>query len=401
MKYYNRIKFPKARKIMRKHQFVHLHVHSDYSLMNGMCKLAELAAMTKKYNMPAMALTDHGTIDGIKSFIDNFQELGVKPIIGCEVYLMPTAYHAGQHNRLCHLTLLAENYQGYKNLCKLVASATQHRLYCKPVIDKKLLANYSSGLIGLSGCIKGEISSLLLDERITEASQALRDYLNIFGREKFYLELTDHGLSIQQKVNKGLIALSKEFDVKVVATNDVHYLNRNDAKAQDLLRCIKNDTTILDRSRYSFDSDEFYFKSGAELARIFSSIPEAISNTLLIAEQCNISLTLVNEDIKQRSGSLNNYNSYQQFGGISLMKTIFKAMGKCPIEWSSYQKPTADKFHCENYDNLLNNNSPEFEKFTDKQRCIKEALYYAHRLNGLNKSIKGFKQDSSYSNIKE
>ncbi|MCF6177363.1 MAG: PHP domain-containing protein [Victivallaceae bacterium] len=354
-----------------------------------MCKLAKLAAMTKKYNMPAMALTDHGTIDGIKSFIENFQELGVKPIIGCEVYLMPTAYHAGQHNRLCHLTLLAKNYRGYKNLRKLVASATQHRLYCKPVIDKKLLANYSSGLIVLSGCIKGEISSLLLDERITEAKQALRYYLNIFGREKFYLELTDHGLSIQKKVNKGLIAFSKEFDIKVVATNDVHYVDKDDAKAQDLLRCIKNGITILDKSRYSFDSDEFYFKSGEELAIIFSSIPEAISNTLLIAEQCNISLPLVNEDIQQRSGSLNNYNSYQQFGGISLMKTIFKAMGKSPHAWSRYQKLTTKESYCEICDNLLDGNSSELEQITDKQIWIKEALYYANCLNGLNKSIKG------------
>jgi len=331
---------------MSKNQFVHLHVHSDYSLLNGMCTINGIARLAENYNMPAVALTDHGNMAGVIKFYRHLSEIysDLKPIIGCEVYLSPTTRFDTSHTELFHLVLLAKDYKGYQNLCRIVsaghleggynqelrrkqrgmnrqqsiATRCKHRNIkptCenKPRIDKQILTEYSEGLIALSGCIKGEISLPILEDRMDDAKRILNEYLDIFGRDNFYLELTDHGMAIQKMANKGLISLGKEFDVKVVATNDVHYLKQEDSKAHDLLRCIKDNTILTDNKRYKFSSDHYYFKTDDEMLATFAEIPKAISNTLEVAEKCNLKIPFAPEVNRYPVYELNSYLSKKEY----------------------------------------------------------------------------------------
>ena len=282
--------------------FVHLHVHTQYSLLDGAIRLKDLLETAVGYQMPAVAITDHGNMFGALEFYDMARKAGIKPIIGCEVYLAPRSRldrHTGgeltangEEDRNYHLVLLAKDLTGYRNLLKLVTRAYLEGFYYKPRIDKALLRQYHEGLIGLSSCLKGEIASLLLRNQDGTARKTALEYAEIFGPENFYLELQANGIPEQDAVNETLIRMGKDLGIPLAATNDCHYLRKADARAHEVLLCIQTGKTILDEKRMKFQTDHLYFKSPEEMARAFSHVPEALENTLVIAERCNLDLQL-------------------------------------------------------------------------------------------------------------
>ncbi len=287
-------------------EFVHLHVHTDYSVLDGACAIChdqkdkvDLVKLAHLYKMSAIAMTDHGVMGGAIDFYEQLNAHALKPLIGCEMNVSPTKYNDKTQNtpniKGFHIVLLAKDFEGYQNLCKLDSIANLEGVYYKPRVDKELLAKYSKGLIALSACLKGELAVNILAGKIKETKHALQNYLDIFGRDNFYLELMDHGIEDQKKVNKELILLAREFKVPLVATNDVHYLKKEYAKSHELLLCIQTNATINDAKRLKFSSDEFYFKSGDEMLELFKEIPEAIKNTLEVAEKCNLIIPFVPE----------------------------------------------------------------------------------------------------------
>ena len=280
---------------MRYTGFVHLHVHSQYSLLDGACHLERLIQKAKEYKMPALALTDHGNLFGAIDFYSLAQREGVKPIIGCEVYVAPGSRlerypQDGQYEGANHLTLLARDKIGYKNLMKLVTAGYLEGFYYKPRIDKELLSQHSEGLLALSGCLNSELCQLLLQKDEERALGAAAWHRDLFGKENYFLELQHHGIPAQQEVNQGLLKVAKKLEVSLVATNDVHYLNTSDHKAHDILLCIQTGKTVADKDRMRFSAEQFYFKSPQEMQNIFGELPEALSNTLAIAERCNLQL---------------------------------------------------------------------------------------------------------------
>ncbi|CCJ33568.1 DNA polymerase III alpha subunit [Caloramator australicus RC3] len=273
--------------------FVHLHVHTEYSLLDGSSRIKDIVKKAKEYGMPSLAITDHGAMFGVIDFYKACREVGIKPILGCEVYVAPrkmTDKVAGIDNEYYHLVLIAENNEGYKNLMKIVSKAALEGFYYKPRVDKELLKKYSKGIIALSACLAGEVQDLLLKGRYEDAKRIALELEDIFGRGNFYLELQDHGIEEQRTVNEKLIDLSKETGIPLVATNDVHYVNKEDAVAHEILLCIQTGKTIDDEDRMKFPTDEFYLKSPEEMKRLFDFVPEAIENTIKISERCNVEL---------------------------------------------------------------------------------------------------------------
>lgn len=274
--------------------FVHLHVHSEFSLLDGACRIDDLAETAQKYKMPALAVTDHGNLFGAIEFYLSCIKHGVKPIIGCEVYMAPGSRFEksthGLRGASYHLTLLAKDEQGYKNLIQLVSAAYLEGFYYKPRIDKELLSQYSKGLVALSGCLSGEIAHLFNMGQRERAYKAASEYKDIFSAENFFLELQDNQIQEQHQVNQELLKLSKDLQLRLVATGDVHYMEREQSKAHEVLLCIQTQTTLDDPKRMKFQTDEFYFKSPEEMIHSFREIPEALSNTLLVAEMCNLEL---------------------------------------------------------------------------------------------------------------
>lgn len=271
--------------------FCHLHTHTEYSLLDGEANIKKLVARVKELGMQSCAITDHGTMFGVVDFYRECKANGIKPVIGCEVYVAPNSRFDKVHgvdNRYSHLILLAENETGYKNLIYLVSMGCIEGYYYKPRIDKDLLRQHSEGIIALSACIAGEIPSLLLNGDKEGARRAAREYMDIFGKDNYFIEIQDHGLPEQKQVLPELIAIAKELELGVVATNDIHYLTREDAFYQDVLMCIQMEKTIDDEDRMRFESQEFYIKSEDEMRTLFSYIPEAIENTAKIAERCNV-----------------------------------------------------------------------------------------------------------------
>ncbi len=270
--------------------FVHLHVHSEYSLLDGACRLDDLAQRAAELGMPAVALTDHGVLYGAVQFYKACKKHGVKPILGCEVYVAPGSRHDRRprvDDKNYHLVLLAENEEGYRNLLAVVSEAHLTGFYYKPRVDKELLQQHQAGLIALSSCLGGEIPQLLLARDPGAARRAAREYQDIFGQDRFYLELQDHGQEEQAEVNRQLVQMAAELGLPLVATNDVHYLRRSDAPHHDVLLTIGLQRTVDDPGRLRFPSDQFYLKSGEEMAERFSYLPEALENTVRIAERCN------------------------------------------------------------------------------------------------------------------
>ena len=274
--------------------FVHLHVHSEYSLLDGACRIDGMMDRVKELGQSAIALTDHGVMYGCIDFYKAAKAAGVKPIIGCEVYMarrrMSDRIH-GIDNDPYHLVLLCENRTGYENLCYLVSEAFLHGFYGKPRVDLELLEAHHEGLIALSACLGGAIPQALLDEDYDRAQRFARELSRIFGPEHFYLELQDHGIASQRPVNQGLMRLARETGLPLVVTNDAHYLRKEDADVQDILLCIQTGKTMDDLNRMRFETQEFYLKSEEELRALFPGCDEAFENTAKIAEMCNVEFT--------------------------------------------------------------------------------------------------------------
>lgn len=277
--------------------YVPLHLHSEYSLLDGAIRIKELVEQATAFKMPAVALTDHGNLFGVIDFYRQVTKAGIKPIIGCEVYVAPRTRFEKRppteaHETTFHLILLAKDNHGYRNLVSLVTKAYTEGFYYKPRIDKDLLSEYGTGLIGLTSCLKGEVPYYLQRGMFDRAREKALEYKHILGPENFYIEVQNNDLSEQEEVNRRLIELARNLEIGVVATNDCHYLRKEDAKAHDILLCIQTGKTVGDKDRLHLNSDGFYFKSPDEMKNAFKEIPEAILNTRAIAERCNVEFTL-------------------------------------------------------------------------------------------------------------
>ena len=274
-------------------QFVHLHAHSEYSLLDGACRItddrgkpSELIKFVAAQKMPALAMTDHGNIFGAIEFYKSCQTEGIKPIIGMEAYVAPKLRNdrsgtlSTSNN---HLTLLAKNEKGYENLMKLTSISYLEGFYYKPRIDWEILEKYHEGLIALSGCLKGKIAETILQEKSDQTLELAGKYQEIFGKGNFYLEIMDHGIEAQKKVDRTLTELSQKTGIPLVATNDCHYFKKEDAFAHDVLLCIGTGKVVSESNRMRYASEEFYYKSPQEMEKLFSEVPQALHSTIEIA----------------------------------------------------------------------------------------------------------------------
>jgi len=277
--------------------FVHLHLHSQYSLLDGAIKIGELVQRARELEMPALAITDHGNMFGAIEFYQTARAAEIKPIFGCEVYVakgsrLTKGNARGSSDASHHLVLLAENLEGYRNLCRLVSAAYREGFYYKPRVDWDLLREHNQGLIALTACLGGEIPTLIEQGKMEDALRRSREMAEIFDNERLYLELQENFIPEQTRVNRGLKEISQELGLPLVATNDCHYLTREQAHAHEVLLCIQTGKTMDDPSRMRFPNDEFYVKTPQEMAELFSDVPEAIANTARIAERCNVEIDL-------------------------------------------------------------------------------------------------------------
>jgi DNA polymerase-3 subunit alpha len=281
---------------MNSSNFVHLHLHTDYSLLDGACEIGELTAEAARRGMPAVAVTDHGNLFAAANFYHQATTHGVKPIIGCEMYVAPDNHknRGTEAERSNHLVLLCENDEGYRNLMKLVSTGYLDGFYYKPRVDHELLAKHSKGLIALSACLRGEVADALLADKYEQAKTSAYRLRDIFGKGNFFLEVQDQGLEQDIRVNRELIRLSKESGIPLVATNDCHYLTQSDSHAQEVLMCIQTGKTMSDSQRMKFATDQFYFKTAEEMAQVFRDLPDAVTRTVAIAERCNVKIQRVN-----------------------------------------------------------------------------------------------------------
>jgi len=272
--------------------FVHLHVHTQYSLLDGAIRIDPLFERVVRFGMDAVAVTDHGTMFGALEFYNKARKAGVKPIIGCECYLAPrrlTDKTPLDKTRTSHLILLSENQEGYRNLCKLATIAQLKGFYYKPRIDKDVLKQHSKGLIALSGCMRGEISRLIQEGRTDQADEAARFFLDVFGEGNFFLEVQENGIDVQEKTNLGLLDMSQRLSIPLVATNDCHYLDKDDVRAHDVLLCIQTGKTVHETERLKFKTDQLYLKSKSEMHSAFKDYPGALEHSVEIARRCNLS----------------------------------------------------------------------------------------------------------------
>ena len=274
---------------MGEKKFCHLHLHTEYSLLDGSGKISKVIKQAKELGMDSVAITDHGVMYGCVDFYKKAKEEGIKPILGCEIYVAGKSMHIktpDKENHTYHLVLLVKNETGYENLMKIVSEGSINGFYYKPRVDHDYLREHSEGLIALSACLGGEVQNYILKGNEEKAREIALLYKDIF-KDGFYLELQNHGLEENRKVNEFNIKLSKELDIPLVATNDVHYVKKEDAKAHDILLCIQTGKTINDENRMRYPSETFYLKSPEEMYDMFSYVPEALENTIKIAEECN------------------------------------------------------------------------------------------------------------------
>lgn len=276
---------------MEDKKFVHLHVHTEYSLLDGANRIKELPKRVKELGMDAVAITDHGVMYGAIEFYKECKKQGVKPIIGCEVYVAPRSRTQKENNiddKYGHLILLCKNNTGYKNLIKIVSDSFTEGYYYKPRTDLEMLRKYHEGLICTSACLAGFVSRALLEDDYEKAKQVALEYIDIFGKENFYIELQHNGLEEQVRANQGLIRLARELDVPMIATNDAHYLKREDAYSHEVLLCVQTGKKMIDEDRMRFGTDEFFIKSPEEMYDNFKNLPEVCENTVKLAERCNV-----------------------------------------------------------------------------------------------------------------
>ncbi len=269
--------------------FVHLHVHTQYSLLDGAIRIDSLLSQAKAFGMEAVSITDHGTMFGALEFYTKAQKAGLRPVIGCEIYVAPRTIQDRtplDAKGLTHLVLIAENQTGYRNLCRLASIAQMEGFYYRPRIDKQLLTEYHEGLIALSACLHGEIPMRIKAGRIDQAEESARWFQQLFGENNFYLEVQNNGIEIQETVNRALREMSAKLSIPLVASNDCHYLKKEDVRAHDVLLCIQTGKTVHEANRFRFSTDQLYFKSPAEMAASFQDYPDAVDNTLAIARRC-------------------------------------------------------------------------------------------------------------------
>src|SRR5947207_10070682 len=282
---------------MQDKRFVHLHLHTDYSLLDGAIQINPLAKRTQELGMNACAMTDHGNMYGAITFYNTMKKEGIKPIIGCETYLAAGSRkdrggRAAPGEKINHhLILLAKDFEGYRNLSRLTSKAYTEGFYYKPRIDRELLAEHSKGLIALSACLSGVPSAMLAQERFDDAADAAIEFEEILGKGNYFLEIQEHGLDAQRRIRKSLVDLSKRTGVPLVATNDAHYLMPEDSRAHDVLLCIGSGKTVNDTNRLRYASPNFYVRSAEEMWRIFGDeLPEVLTRTVEIAERCELKL---------------------------------------------------------------------------------------------------------------
>jgi len=273
--------------------FVHLHLHSQYSLLDGAIKIGELVQRARELEMPALAITDHGNMFGAIEFYQTARAAEIKPIFGCEVYVakgsrLTKGNARGSSDASHHLVLLAENLEGYRNLCRLVSAAYREGFYYKPRVDWDLLREHNQGLIALTACLGGEIPTLIEQGKMEDALRRSREMAEIFDNERLYLELQENFIPEQTRVNRGLKEISGELGLPLVATNDCHYLTREQAHAHEVLLCIQTGKTMDDPSRMRFPNDEFYVKTPQEMAELFSDVPEAIAKQTVLRMQVKV-----------------------------------------------------------------------------------------------------------------
>src|ERR1700732_5201752 len=281
-------------------EFTHLHLHTDYSLLDGACDVEKLVEHVEKLGQTAVAMTDHGNIYGSVHFFEAAKDSKVKPILGCELYITKNEDHRaevtwgrdkGDENN--HLLVLAETDEGYRNLGGITSEASVHGFYKKPRVSKKFLAEHSAGLIGFSGCLSGELCENLMAGNYAAARATVTQYEDIFGKGNFFLEIQDQGLELEKKIHADLYKLEKELGIPLVATNDSHYICEDDHHAHEVLLCVQTAGSIHDPKRFKFDSDQFYVKSAADMERLFSHAPPVVSRTMQFAERCHLKLNKV------------------------------------------------------------------------------------------------------------
>ncbi len=269
--------------------FAHLHLHTEYSLLDGACKIKPLMRLLKEQGARSCAITDHGVMYGVVDFYREAKANGIHPVIGCEVYVVPDMDNkngAGRGNS--HLILLCENQTGYKNLTKLVSEGFLRGYYYRPRVDYALLEKYHEGLIAMSACLSGDLPKLLLDGRYDEAREMAGKYVSIFGENNFFIELQDHGLAEEKQVLPRLVRLARETGIQTVVTNDCHYLTREDAEAQEILMCIQTGKNLSDENRMRMETDQLYVKTEEEMCKLFPNFRESIERTEEIAQRCHV-----------------------------------------------------------------------------------------------------------------
>ncbi len=334
--------------------FIHLHVHSHYSLLDGLGQIPQLVSRAKEFKMPALALTDHGAMYGAIEFFQEAKKAGIQPIIGIEAYIAPrelTSKSAGIDTKPYHLVLLAKNEIGYQNLLKITSEAHLKGYYYKPRIDKKFLKSHSDGLIALSACLAGEIPRTILAKEYTKAKQITQDYLELFGRDNFYLELQHHpDIKEQEPVNQKIIELAKEMSIPLVATNDVHYIKTEDREAHDLLLCVQTGKTIYDNDRMEYSGD-FSMLSSEQMQKNFSHIPEAIENTVKISKECqNLKIKFYKDLLPNFSIPTDeNENEYLKRLCFEGLKQRYKTVTPELIERLEFELATIAKMHYSSY----------------------------------------------------
>ena len=279
--------------------FVHLHLHTHYSMLDGACTVKGLIKLAQENDMNAIAITDHGYMGGVEEFHREMTGAGLNPIIGVEAYVAPGSRSDTNPSKPFnkggfHLVLLCENEQGYKGLCKMMSAANKDGFYYKPRIDKELLREYNEGLICSSACIGGEISQFFLQGDEARAEAGLKEYYDIFGPDRFFLEIMDHGMEEERQCNNFLIRMAKKYSLPLIATNDVHYMRKEDAEAHEIMLCIQTGAKLAE-PHFKFSAPEFYFKTEAEMRELFKDVPEAITNTRKIAERCSMQFHYVPE----------------------------------------------------------------------------------------------------------
>jgi DNA polymerase III subunit alpha len=276
--------------------FVHLHCHTDYSLLDGACEITRLMEVVKEQKMPAVAMTDHGNLFGAVEFYNAAKETGVHPVIGCEVYVAQQGHtNKSDTNRYNHLVLLCENQEGYRNLINLVSTGYLDGFYYKPRIDKDLLARHSKGLIAMSACLRGDINETLMADKLDDARRLSHEYVDMFGKDNFFLEIQDHELDQDKKVMPMVYDLARDTGIPLVATNDAHYLRKSDARSHEVMLCIQTGKTMSDGNRMKFTTNEFYIKPVAEMMHVFRELPDSITRTWDIAQRCQVKLEKVKE----------------------------------------------------------------------------------------------------------